>query len=189
MRTIDKAVKERVFTPRKSQSHKGDYGTVGFISGSIGMAGACVLNVQAAMRVGAGLGLADVKHAITQVLAAHPHHVGAALAGIKQQVQGQPGTAARLVLGIEGFDLLLRPRPIAGRAGAQLADAKARIIRPHPDFQRMTHQILDVLQPIVRHGCRPFGAGLKPRFSRAFNTPFNSASDMADRLALPVTWR
>ena len=70
MRTIDKAVKERVFTPRKSQSHKGDYGTVGFISGSIGMAGACVLNVQAAMRVGAGLTMALVPPAIYEVVEA-----------------------------------------------------------------------------------------------------------------------
>ncbi|NLC41495.1 MAG: hypothetical protein GX775_01380, partial [Erysipelothrix sp.] len=70
MRTIDKAVKERVFTPRKSQSHKGDYGTVGFISGSIGMAGACVLNVQAAMRVGAGLTMALIPPAIYEVVEA-----------------------------------------------------------------------------------------------------------------------
>lgn len=40
---------------RKRSSHKGTYGKIGFLSGSKGMAGAAVLNINAALRSGAGL--------------------------------------------------------------------------------------------------------------------------------------
>lgn len=44
-----------VIKRRKKDSHKGSYGKVGIVSGSKGMAGACVLNLNAALRSGAGL--------------------------------------------------------------------------------------------------------------------------------------
>lgn len=44
-----------VIKRRKRDSHKGSYGKVGIVSGSKGMAGACVLNLNAALRSGAGL--------------------------------------------------------------------------------------------------------------------------------------
>lgn len=40
---------------RRRDSHKGTYGKVGFVSGSKGMAGAAVLNLNAALRCGSGL--------------------------------------------------------------------------------------------------------------------------------------
>ena len=40
---------------RSRNSHKGTYGKVGFVSGSKGMAGAAVLNLNAALRCGSGL--------------------------------------------------------------------------------------------------------------------------------------
>jgi len=42
-------------TKRKRDSHKGTYGKVGMLSGSKGMAGAAVLNLNAALRSGSGL--------------------------------------------------------------------------------------------------------------------------------------
>ena len=44
-----------VLKPRKIQSHKGDYGKVLAVSGSVGMAGAAVMCGRAAIRSGAGL--------------------------------------------------------------------------------------------------------------------------------------
>lgn len=44
-----------IITKRKRDSHKGTYGKVGILSGSKGMAGAAVLNLNAALRSGAGL--------------------------------------------------------------------------------------------------------------------------------------
>ncbi len=40
---------------RARDSHKGTYGRVGFLCGSKGMAGACILNLNAALRSGSGL--------------------------------------------------------------------------------------------------------------------------------------
>ncbi|MDF2678384.1 MAG: NAD(P)H-hydrate dehydratase, partial [Bacillota bacterium] len=44
-----------VIKRRNRDSHKGTYGKVGIVSGSKGMAGACVLNLNSALRSGAGL--------------------------------------------------------------------------------------------------------------------------------------
>jgi len=46
---------KKIIKPRKRDSHKGTYGKAGFLSGSTGMAGAAVLNLNAALRSGAGL--------------------------------------------------------------------------------------------------------------------------------------
>ncbi len=44
-----------IIKKRSRNSHKGTYGKVGFVSGSKGMAGAAVLNINAALRCGSGL--------------------------------------------------------------------------------------------------------------------------------------
>ncbi len=46
---------KNVIKRRNRDSHKGTYGKVGIVSGSKGMAGACVLNLNSALRSGAGL--------------------------------------------------------------------------------------------------------------------------------------
>ena len=46
---------KNVLKKRSRNSHKGTYGKVGFVSGSKGMAGACILNLNAALRCGSGL--------------------------------------------------------------------------------------------------------------------------------------
>jgi len=46
---------KNILIKRSRNSHKGTYGKVGFVSGSKGMAGACVLNLNAALRCGSGL--------------------------------------------------------------------------------------------------------------------------------------
>lgn len=53
-----------ILKKRSRDSHKGTYGRVGFLSGSKGMAGAAVLNCNAALRSGSGL----VKGCITEVI-------------------------------------------------------------------------------------------------------------------------
>lgn len=46
---------KRFMVKRRRDSHKGSYGKVGFVTGSKGMAGAAVLNLNAALRCGSGL--------------------------------------------------------------------------------------------------------------------------------------
>jgi len=61
---------KNVLTKRSRNSHKGTYGKVGFVSGSKGMAGACVLNLNAALRTGSGLVKAFIPDEIYPVVEA-----------------------------------------------------------------------------------------------------------------------
>ncbi|MES2562901.1 MAG: NAD(P)H-hydrate epimerase, partial [Pseudomonadota bacterium] len=51
---IGDAVLERAWPPRKRNTHKGDYGSVGVIGGAQGMVGAALLAGRAALKLGAG---------------------------------------------------------------------------------------------------------------------------------------
>lgn len=53
---------------RKASSHKGDYGRVGIIAGSIGMAGAVNLTSRAALRTGSGLVYSIVPESLELIL-------------------------------------------------------------------------------------------------------------------------
>lgn len=53
-RLIGAAVLEAVLAPRRRNSHKGDYGSVGVIGGDRGMVGAALLAARAALKFGAG---------------------------------------------------------------------------------------------------------------------------------------
>ena len=59
-----------IIKKRNRDSHKGTYGRVGFLSGSKGMAGAAVLNLNAALRSGAGLVKAYITDSIYYVVEA-----------------------------------------------------------------------------------------------------------------------
>lgn len=59
---------KNVLVKRKRDSHKGTYGKVGFLSGSKGMAGAAVLNCNAALRSGSGLVKAYITESIYNVV-------------------------------------------------------------------------------------------------------------------------
>lgn len=52
---IDKEIVIDILPLRKSESHKGTYGRVGIIAGSLGMTGASYLTTQSALRSGSGL--------------------------------------------------------------------------------------------------------------------------------------
>ncbi len=58
----------RIITKRKRDSHKGTYGRVGMLSGSKGMAGAAVLNLNAALRSGTGLVKAFIPNSIYNIV-------------------------------------------------------------------------------------------------------------------------
>ncbi|MCH7767692.1 MAG: NAD(P)H-hydrate dehydratase [Nitrospinae bacterium] len=60
----------RAFAPRDPEAHKGTYGHLLIISGSVGMAGACVLTCRGALRAGAGLITAAVPRSILPELSA-----------------------------------------------------------------------------------------------------------------------
>ena len=62
---IGEAVLDGALPPRRLNSHKGDYGSVGIIGGARGMAGAALLAGRAALKLGAGrvyVGFADAEH-------------------------------------------------------------------------------------------------------------------------------
>lgn len=59
-----------IIKKRNRDSHKGTYGKIGFLSGSKGMAGASVLNLNAALRSGAGLVKAYITESIYYVVEA-----------------------------------------------------------------------------------------------------------------------
>lgn len=59
---------KNILKKRNRNSHKGTYGKVGFVSGSKGMAGACVLNLNAALRCGSGLVKAFIPDEIYNVV-------------------------------------------------------------------------------------------------------------------------
>lgn len=55
IQVIDKVMISQIIKPRRSDSHKGDFGRALCICGSMGMTGAAVLAAKAAVRCGAGL--------------------------------------------------------------------------------------------------------------------------------------
>jgi len=57
-----------ILKKRNGNSHKGTYGKVGILSGSKGMAGAAVLNCNAALRSGAGLVKACITDSIYSIV-------------------------------------------------------------------------------------------------------------------------
>lgn len=59
---------KNILKKRSRNSHKGTYGKVGFVSGSRGMAGAAVLNLNAALRCGSGLVKAFIPDEIYSVV-------------------------------------------------------------------------------------------------------------------------
>ncbi len=61
---------KNIIKKRSRDSHKGTYGRVGFLSGSKGMAGAAVLNCNAALRSGSGLVKGYITDAIYNVVEA-----------------------------------------------------------------------------------------------------------------------
>lgn len=58
-----------LFAPRKRDSHKGSFGRLLMICGSVGMAGACIMAARAALRGGVGLLELAVPHALYPVVA------------------------------------------------------------------------------------------------------------------------
>lgn len=59
---------KNIINKRKRDSHKGTYGRVGVISGSKGMAGAAVLNLNSALRSGSGLVKAFIPNSIYSIV-------------------------------------------------------------------------------------------------------------------------
>lgn len=59
-----------LFPKRDPESHKGTYGRLLMVCGSIGMAGACIMAARAALRSGVGLLNIAVPHALYSILAA-----------------------------------------------------------------------------------------------------------------------
>lgn len=95
---------------RRHDAHKGTFGTVQVVAGSVGMAGAAVLTGRAALRGGAGLVRVACPTAVQAVVAAgHPCYT---TAGIRQHADGTfgEGAAAELVeLGREADAVAIGP--------------------------------------------------------------------------------
>lgn len=55
IQVTDKEMVSRIIKPRRPDSHKGDFGRVVCVCGSVGMTGAAILSAKAAVRCGAGI--------------------------------------------------------------------------------------------------------------------------------------
>ena len=69
MNNLEKIQKIPKISKRNRHSHKGDYGRVCILAGSLGMSGAAVLAATAAIRAGAGLVTAAVPKGILPIVA------------------------------------------------------------------------------------------------------------------------
>ena len=67
----DAALVRDLLPVRPRNSHKGDYGSVLLLCGSVGLTGAAVLAAQAASRTGSGLVFLGVPQAVYPICAAH----------------------------------------------------------------------------------------------------------------------
>src|SRR3989338_2078695 len=59
----------RCFQPRRRTAHKGDFGRIFILSGSVGLSGACYLSSMACLRSGAGLVTMGVPKSLVNPLA------------------------------------------------------------------------------------------------------------------------
>lgn len=59
---------QKIFPQREKVSHKGDYGKIGILGGSSGMAGSVFMSSMASMRVGAGLSYIIAPQSISKIL-------------------------------------------------------------------------------------------------------------------------
>lgn len=66
--TVDSEYVQRVMPKRSADSHKGDYGRIFVIGGSVGMAGAVCLACEAAFKTGAGIVTACVPREINDIV-------------------------------------------------------------------------------------------------------------------------
>ncbi|MFH1515647.1 MAG: NAD(P)H-hydrate epimerase, partial [bacterium] len=66
---LDDEIAKSILPKRKQVSHKGDYGRVLVIGGSIGMMGAVALASESVMRVGAGMAVAASPESVQRILA------------------------------------------------------------------------------------------------------------------------
>ncbi len=64
----DGAAVARVFPKRRNNSHKGDYGKIMIVGGSVGMAGAVTMSAKAALRFGTGLITAAVPASVNNIV-------------------------------------------------------------------------------------------------------------------------
>lgn len=67
---VDKALAKKLMPVRKNNSHKGDYGKIFIVGGSLGMSGAVTLAANAALKCGAGLvtvGIPDCLNGVMEV--------------------------------------------------------------------------------------------------------------------------
>ncbi len=122
------------FPPRDAAAHKGTFGHVLVIAGSVGKTGAAALTSLAAQRVGAGLVTLAVPHSLNDILEVKLTEV---------MTEPLPETEARTI-GREALDRLLR-----------LAEGKSAVaigpgLGSHPSTQKLVHELLGSLRlPVV----------------------------------------
>ncbi len=122
------------FPPRDPAAHKGTFGHVLVIAGSVGKTGAAALTSLAAQRVGAGLVTLAVPQSLNDLLEVKLTEV---------MTEPVPETEARTI-GREALDRLLR-----------LAEGKSAVaigpgLGSHPSTQKLVHELLGSLRlPVV----------------------------------------
>src|SRR5262249_15795500 len=89
----------------------------------------------------ASLDLTNANRAIVDVLTTHTRHVGAALAGIEQECEGEPCTRTNGMVPLELLKLAFGPGMKAvALGGRDLTHIAGRIVGPHSNLDSVLHQ-------------------------------------------------
>src|SRR5215475_1354881 len=86
-----------------------------------------------------GLLLAHSQHAVTNVLASHPHHIGAPLPSVEQERECQPCARSDRVTPLELGNLGIAPAMKTVRLHADRAHVPGRIVSSKADLDRVLH--------------------------------------------------
>jgi NAD(P)H-hydrate epimerase len=172
---IDESALAVAFPPRPAESHKGTFGHVLIVAGSVGKSGAAVLAARAAFRAGAGLVTVASVNAVADVIAASvPEAMTVRLDGA-DELSGRPAMIDRLFAEAEGKSAIL-----VGPGLGRTRDPQGFI----PDFAVRVNAplVLDadaihLLGPAVR-------TRLRSRSEPAFLTPH--PGEMGSLLGLPA---
>lgn len=89
---------QKHFRPRPRVSHKGDYGRIFVVAGSLGMSGACYLTSAAALRAGAGLVTVGVPKSL--LLPLTRKMTEAMMKGLPETKEGSLASAAEKPVGV-----------------------------------------------------------------------------------------
>jgi ADP-dependent NAD(P)H-hydrate dehydratase / NAD(P)H-hydrate epimerase len=190
---LDDGLAAALLPARDPRGHKGTFGTLAVVSGSLEYAGAALLVGRAALRAGAGVAVLCVPESVAPIVAGRVPELVTMVLPERSDGELDPGPAADLVLGRGADALVVGPGLRPGRATASLVERLAASAghEDAPGARAELPCVLDAeaLNQLARspvrwaHPSRPCVLTPHPReFERLFGT--RPADDREDRARL-----